>query len=220
MRFCMYAFLTIILGTSLGCKLIAEVSVNMTELLARTDKDLSGDLYIEVPRCSDYSDVLFKVRKSIPEAFRGAKYVECFKKNFDSLAHFKIPIDLRRNTFNMGESPNINLIFSNENELMVGLPRSLRKDMEQMMKDVIKSLDAKDMNILGSPDMKFNITVKNDTGNDFKFMGIAIYINDDYPYTYNEARSISGNSFVITLSDVSIRRAMKYGTTTLFRKLD
>lgn len=220
MRFSMYALLSTSLCLLSGCKLIAEVSISMNELLDRTEKDITGDLYIEVPRCSDYSDMLIEVKRSIPVIFKGAKYVECLKKDFESLAHFKIPIDLRKNTFDIEESSSINLVFNEENELMIGLPKSLRKEMEQKSRDFAKFLSGEDIKRIGAPEIKCNVTLRNDTGADFKFLGIAMYVNDRYPYTYNEAKSISGNSFVMTLSDVSVKRAMRYGTTTFFRKLD
>lgn len=216
MRFCVYVLLTIILSTSLGCKLTTEVSVNMTELLARTDKEMTGDLYVEVPSCDVYSDEFKRVRDNVPKLLGGAEYIECSRKNLDYLIHFKIPIHLRRNTqyMDMGESSNLNLIFNSENELMIGLPRSLRKGVAQMAYSNISETSS-----MFSSTPKFKVTIKNDTGRNFRFVGIASYIGES-PYTYNEARSIAGNSFVVTLSDVSIKRAIKYGITTFFKKLD
>lgn len=216
MRFSVYVILAIVISTLSGCKLTAEVSVNMTELLARTDKELKGDLYVEVPSCDVYSDEFKRVRNDVPKLLGGTEYIGCSKKKLDYLIHFKIPIHLRRNTeyMDMGESSNINLIFDDKNELTIGLPRSLRKDIAQMV--------WKDMSIISSMFSsvpKFKITLKNDTGRNFGFIGIASYVGES-PYTYTEARSIAGNSFVVTLSDVSIKRAMKYGLTTFFKKLD
>lgn len=218
MRFCMYAILAIVMSTSLGCKLIAEVSVNMTELLADRNKELIGDLYVEVPRCSDYSDVLSEARKSVPIVIKGAEYVKCFKKDPDSLAHFKIPIELSRNA-NIRQSPNINLIFNDNNELLMGWPVNRREEFLKIIRDISLATISEDIKKLGIPDIKFKVRIKNDTGSNFRFVGIASYIGET-PYTYNVARSIAGNSFVITLSDVSIDRAKRYGTTTFFKKLD
>ncbi len=218
MRFSIYYLLAIVLSTSLGCKLIAEVSVNMTELLADRNKELTGDLYVEVPRCSDYSDVLSEARKRVPIVIKGAEYVECFKKDMDSLAHFTIPIGLSRNA-NIRQSPNINLIFNDNNELLMSWPVNRREEFLKIIRDISLATISEDIKKLGTPDREFKVTIKNDTGRNFRFVGIASYIGET-PYTYNEARSIAGNSFVVTLSEVSMDRAVRYGTTTFFKKLD
>lgn len=213
MRFCMYA-MTLILVSTTGCKMTADISVKASELFARIDQDMIGDLYVEVSSCSDYKDSrkpsksILEIKETIPTVFEGARYVECFRKNFDSLAHFKIPVEFRKNTMNLGESSTVNLVFNSSKDLMIGIPRSLRNRIREMEKKSHRSVE-----------LKFNVQVENDTDSDFKFRGIAAYFGGR-PYTYHEALSISGNSFVITLSDVSVSRAMVYGTTTLFRKLD
>ena len=214
MRYFLCSSILVISGLITGCKFTTEVSVTMSELMERKNKDIIGDLYVEVPSCNDHRDSrnpsksVIEARESIPGVFKGARYVECFRKNFDSMAHFKIPMNIRPSLSNLNDLDHISIVFNADNELMVGMPYSLRKRIDDMRKRNLRSVD-----------LIVNINVKNDSGNDFNFMGIAAYFGGR-PYTYTEAISKSGNSFLVKLSDVSVSRIMQYGATTVFKKLN
>ncbi len=204
--------LTLLLATAVsGCKLTVEIPIKLTDLLTRKNKALIGDLYVEVSSCSDYEDsrnpskALIEVANTIPKVFKGAEYVECFRKNFDSLAHFKIPLDFRRDSLNLEKSSNINIIFSEEKVLDVGLPKSLRDNIEAMKKESLRSFD-----------LKFNINLENDTDESLILLGLAAYFNEK-PITLERLLGSPGKPIFITLSDVSVSRAMARGSVTVFR---
>ncbi|WP_157471905.1 DUF7424 family protein [Desulfuromonas sp. DDH964] len=73
-----------------GCKATVETEVSLKDILESKTKTITGDLFVEVAGCNDYKDSrqpsssLVKVQQTIPSIFPDAKYVECFRKEFDS----------------------------------------------------------------------------------------------------------------------------------------
>ncbi len=187
-----------------GCKAFVETEVKLSELLAAKTKDISGELYIEVSGCASYEDsrqesqALIKARNTIPQIFSGAKYVECFKKQFNSYAHFSLPIKLDKDKDGKFASDSLLNIVSNESGLLtVGIPSVINQRIEQLRKDSFGT---------ESFDLIFSIKVINDTGKDHPFKVISAYI-DDTPYVYGDLTSKAGGSFTVRLSDVSVDQA-------------
>jgi hypothetical protein len=189
-----------------GCKATVETEVKISDLLSSKTKDMSGDLYIEVSDCTSYEDSrqesesLIKIKNQTPQIFSGAKYVECFKKKFDSFAHFSIPMKLDKDKDGKLASDSLINIVSNEGGLLtIGIPPIINQRLEQLKKD---SYGTK------SFDLIVNINVINDTGKDYPFKVISAYI-DGEPYVYGELTVNSGGSFKVKLSDVSVDKAKK-----------
>ncbi len=59
---------------------------------------VKGNIDIEVSSCNDYEDSrkesknLIELKQKVPTIFKNAEYVECYRKKFDSYAHFTIPV--------------------------------------------------------------------------------------------------------------------------------
>ncbi|MDX7989238.1 hypothetical protein FE392_18310 [Xenorhabdus sp. 12] len=81
-----------------GCKVDVETKVNTDDLTSAEHKLVQGNINVEVSSCTNYEDSrqeskdLIKLKQQIPTIFADAKYVECYRKNFDSYAHFTIPV--------------------------------------------------------------------------------------------------------------------------------
>ncbi|OTA14597.1 hypothetical protein Xvie_03534 [Xenorhabdus vietnamensis] len=83
-----------------GCKVDIETKVNTDDLTSPEHKMVRGDIDIEVSSCNDYEDSrkeskkLIELKQKVPTIFRNAEYVECYRKKFDSYAHFTVPVDV------------------------------------------------------------------------------------------------------------------------------
>jgi len=104
-----------------GCKATVETEVSLTDIQQSESKLINGDLYVEVAACNSYedsrkpSDSLVRAKQNVPSIFNGAEFVECFSKEFDSFAHFSIPIALDKDEDGkMASDSHINLISNRE----------------------------------------------------------------------------------------------------------
>ncbi|MCP9268660.1 hypothetical protein M5U04_11280 [Xenorhabdus sp. XENO-1] len=83
-----------------GCKVDIETKVNTDDLTSVEHKMVRGDIDIEVSSCNDYEDSrkesknLIELKQKVPTIFHNSEYVECYRKKFDSYAHFTIPIEI------------------------------------------------------------------------------------------------------------------------------
>lgn len=83
-----------------GCKATVETEVGLKDILESKTKTIDGNLYVEVTGCNSYedsrkpSDSVIEAQQTIPRIFEDAEYIECFSKQFDSFAHFNIPVVL------------------------------------------------------------------------------------------------------------------------------
>lgn len=191
-----------------GCKATVNTQVNLTDLLSSKTKTISGDLYVVVPSCNNYedsrkpSDSLIKAQQTIPNIFTDAKYIECFSKEFDSMAHFSIPITLDKNDNGKLASPShVNIISNSKTLLTLGIPRSIHANMEKVKEDSFGT---------DTFELKVNIKIHNDTGKEFRFRVISAYISGE-PNVYSNLVVNANGQFVVTLSDVSVDQALQRG---------
>ncbi|EBI3714167.1 DUF7424 family protein [Salmonella enterica] len=83
-----------------GCKVDLSTTVDLADILSEQHKATTADLNFEVAACNDYqdsrkeSDSLVEMKAKVPTIFDGAEYVECYTQKFQSLAHFRIPVDV------------------------------------------------------------------------------------------------------------------------------
>ena len=197
-------FTLFILIALTGCKATVETEVKLSDLLSAKTKDISGNLYINVPSCTSYEDsrqeskTLIRAKSTIPQIFLGAKYIECFTKKLDSYANFALPMKLDKDKDGKLASDSLLNIVSNKGALlMVGIPQAINQKLEKLKKD---SFGTK------SFDLTVNVKVTNDTGKNHPFKILAAYI-DGVPYDYDNLESVAGESFVVKLSDVSVDKA-------------
>ncbi|OOE57264.1 DUF7424 family protein [Salinivibrio sp. IB282] len=195
-----------------GCKATVESEVSLKDILESKTKTISGNLYVEVASCNSYEDSrrlsnsVIEAQQTIPSIFADAKYIECFSKKFDSFAHFNIPVVLDKDKDGkMASDSHVNIISNSESLLTVGIPKSIKANMERVEENSFGA---------SSFDLKVNIKVNNDTGKEFPFKVIAAYV-EGQPYVYGDLTSKGDGAFVVTLSDVSVSRALENGTATV-----
>jgi len=192
-----------------GCKATVETEVSLKDILESKTKTIAGDLFVEVAGCNDYKDSrqpsssLVKVQQTIPSIFPDAKYVECFRKEFDSYARFSIPVFLDKDKDGkLASESHLNIISNADSLLMVGIPQNIKANMERVKNNSFGT---------SAFDLKVNIKVNNDTGKEFPFKVIAAYV-ENQPYVYGDLTSKGNGSFTVTLSDVSVSSALENGT--------
>ncbi|MFY1939502.1 DUF7424 family protein [Achromobacter xylosoxidans] len=190
-----------------GCKTTVETEVSLTDLLNSPTKQLAGNLLVEVPACQSHEDsrqpskVLLDVQQAVPGIFSDAKYVECYRKGFDSFARFSMPVFLDKDADGKLASPShINLVSNERGLLSVSVPDAVKAKISNAQKN----------SPVGKLDLKFAIRVKNDTGKEFPFSAVAVFI-DQAPVVFSNLTSKPDGSFLVTLSDVSAKSAVEKG---------
>lgn len=190
-----------------GCKTTVETEVNLSDLLSSPSKRLAGNLLVEVPGCQSHEDsrqpskVLVDVQQAVPGIFADAKFEECYRKGFESFARFSMPVFLDKELDGKLASPShVNLVSNERGLLSVSVPESIKSKLSSAQK----------RSPAGKLDLKFAIKVKNDTGKEFLFSALAVFV-DQSPHVFSELRSNPGGSFLVTLSDVSAKAAVENG---------
>ncbi|WP_353668589.1 hypothetical protein [Marinomonas sp. THO17] len=191
-----------------GCKSIIETEVKLSDLLNSPTKKITGDLYVSVAACSSYEDSRLEseaVRESkttVKDIFPEARYVECFQKKFDSLAHFNIPITLDKDDDSqLASNDSLNIISNKKELLKIAIPASINNRINKLEKSSFG---------MGDIELSVHIKVDNDLSTDHPFKVVSAYI-DDTPYVYGALSSKKGSSFDIKLSDVSVGQARLNG---------
>lgn len=191
-----------------GCKATVETEVSLRDILESQTKAIKGDLYVEVAGCNSHEDSrkpsnsVVKAQQTIPSIFADAKYIDCFSKKFDSFAHFQMQVVLDKDKDGkFASESHINIISNSESLLTVGIPQSIKTNMEN-----VKS------NSFGAStfELKVNIIINNDTGKEFPFRVISAFI-EGQPYIYGDLTAKNDSSFLVTLSDVSVGSALESG---------
>lgn len=192
-----------------GCKATVETEVSLKDILESKTKNINGHLYVEVAGCDSYEDSrkpsssVIKAQQTIPSIFNDAKYIECFSKEFDSFAHFSIPVTLDKDKDGkLASESHVNIISNSETLLMVGIPKSIKANMERVKSNSFS---------VTSFDLQVNIKINNDTGKEFPFKVISAYV-EGQPYIYGDLTSKNNGGFLVTLSDVSVSSALENGT--------
>ncbi|AVG38515.1 DUF7424 family protein [Achromobacter insolitus] len=190
-----------------GCKTTVETEVNLSDLLNSPTKQLAGNLLVEVPACQSHEDsrqpskILVDVQEAVPAIFSDAKYEECYRKGFESFARFSLPIFLDKDMDGkLASNSHINLISNEKGLLSVGVPDAIKAKINSAQKK----------SPVGKLDLKFAIKVKNDTGKEFPFSAVAVFVDQD-PYVFSNLTSKPNGSFLVTLSDVSAKSAVEKG---------
>jgi len=193
-----------------GCKVNVETELNLSDILRSKSKIITGNLYVEVAGCSSHEDSrnasrsVIKVGQTIPRVFKGAEYIECFTKKFDSFAHFSVPIAIDKDIDGKLSSEDYINIVSNEKRLLgVAIPEVIRQNLERVKSESFGA---------SSFDLSVKIRINNDIGKPFPFKVISAYI-DNKPYVWGELKSKEKGSFVVSLSDVSVDEALQNGVT-------
>lgn len=202
-----FALAVLFAATVAGCKTTVETEVSLTDLLSSPTKQLAGNLLVEVPACQSHEDsrqpskVLVDVQQAVPGIFSDAKFEECYSKGFDSFARFSMPVFLDKDEDGKLASPShINIVSNERGLLSVSVPEEIKKKIGSAQKK----------SPIGKLDLKFAIRVKNDTGKEFPFSAVAVFI-DNSPFVFSNLTAKANGSFLVTLSDVSAKAAIENG---------
>lgn len=211
-RLMIKCFLCLIIALLTGCKTEAEIPVRFSDFNAKSTHKIQGKLIVEIPACKDYnsdmpSDSLFKIKQKLPYVFKGAKFENCFEKNFSSYALFSFPVSILKSKTNLNMAQDtINISFdknkSGFESLFVFIPDKLRSSINKMIKSeiFIKKSDLKitfaldpegkkgSFQIIGgylnNKPVQFGIF--NNNGEKFKVTipsyGIDLLVSGDYKY--------------------------------------
>lgn len=196
-----------------GCENLLETEVKLSQLQSKQHYNIKGNLYVEVAACDDSSDSRIESRsikeskETIPTIFKDAIYVECFRKDFNSYAHFIIPIII--NNYIM--SNDYIHIITNDKIASLGLsvPSSIANKINRTVEKSFRIAD-----------FKLDVKIKfiNDTNDELPVVISSVYL-DDKPYASGETILNKQSSYMIKLSDVSIDSALKNSySLVLFKK--
>ncbi len=181
-----------------GCKTELSTSVSVNQLLSEQVKTVTSDLLVEVSACGDYKDSrqpsksLLDAQEKVPTIFANAEYVECFRQNMDSFAHFKVPVSVGNSSVT---GKGIHLYGSGADILVISVPKEMKKKINQ----VDSSMASK---------TKISINIKNDTDKVLKMTGLSAFLNDKEPMVISNFSLKVGSEIKLTLSNVSVASAL------------
>ncbi len=189
-----------------ACNANLETDIKISALLDETTETLDGRLTMEVAACQDYKDSrkpsssLIQMQQNIPGILEGAKFTECYSKNFKSYAEFLVPISLDKvEDQKLPSDTNFVILANNAPYTTFVIPKQLIQRIE----------NAKKSNPLASSvDLKVSFNITNDTDNDIPFRAYASYI-DGAPHIAQSMNFPAGASVKILLSDVSVDIALE-----------
>ncbi|WP_426575478.1 DUF7424 family protein (plasmid) [Xenorhabdus stockiae] len=131
-----------------GCKVDVETKVNTDDLTSVEHKLVKGNIDIEVSSCNDYEDSrkesknVIELKNKIPTIFKNAEYVECYRKKFDSYAHFTIPVAVGVSPEN-GLSHDADVFILSHQKTYAGalIPKDVLDRIKKAQKDMMGKLD-------------------------------------------------------------------------------
>ncbi|PHM33556.1 hypothetical protein Xmau_04515 [Xenorhabdus mauleonii] len=132
-----------------GCKVDVETKVNTDDLTSVEHKLVQGDINVEVSSCANYDDSrqeskdLINLKQKIPTIFTEAKYVECYRKNFDSYAHFTIPVavGVLPDGGQLGSKADVFILSHKEAYAGAVIPKNVLAKIKKAQKDMMGKLD-------------------------------------------------------------------------------
>lgn len=198
-----------------GCKVGVETYVNTDDLQSTEQKEVSADLNFEVASCSSSedsrveSDSLLKIKSKIPTIFKDAEYVDCYSKNFNSFAHFKIPVSVGVRQKDVPFKNDIYL-YSDGNILAgIGAKKELISRIKQAERDMPSGMD-------------FNITInviKGDSPLPKIVTVLGSFADKTYPVLVRNL-DFKIKKVPLTLSDVSVQSLLEDGAVPFMVKPD
>lgn len=210
-KYLMVAMATLLLS---GCKVDIKTSVNSDDLLVTDHKTVMADLNFEVASCSSSedsrqeSDELIKIKAKVPSIFHDAQYVECYRKSFDSFAHFKVPVSVGVRQKNAPFKDDLYLFSDGNIVAGIGAKRELISRIKTAEADMPDKLN-------------FNITVDVKKGSQPLPPAVTllgVYVQKDTPALVANVDFSKYDDLAFRLSDVSVDALMKYGTVPFLVK--
>ncbi|HEK3213102.1 TPA: hypothetical protein ACNV0S_001153 [Proteus mirabilis] len=193
-----------------GCKVDLETKINTDNLLSSEQNIVKGDINFEVSSCNDFEDSrkgsksLIELKNKVPEIFRDAEYVECYKQKLNSFAHFSIPVGVGKVEDGQNTVDTDLMVFSYK-EILAGVYAS---------EGVIKRIKQAEKN--SHQKMDFSISIILMPGNVKMDKVVALGVTFTGDTSKNDPVLISRIKFgnkplTFKLSDVSVNQLMQYG---------
>jgi hypothetical protein len=199
-KFYSLLLIMVILCSIIGCKTTIQTEVKSSVLRDNNIKSISGDMFIEIPSCSDFSDPtkpsdgLLKSQQVIPDIFKDATFCECFSQDFDTYAHYKIPIYIDRSVDGkLASAEHINIISNEAMVLGLGVPKCIKDKLQRHNEDATL--------------LDLNIKFVHDGQDKIVANIYSSYVNN-LPIIRNEC-TLSPGSYFIKLSNVSVDYAIE-----------
>jgi len=203
-------FLLLSVLVFVGCKSSIEIVLPMSAIQNKESQMHMGNIYVEISGCNDYEDSrkpsssLIEAQKLIPYLFGTATFVECFSKNYNSYAHFQIPIAVGFNENDVVKTKSaIGVRSTNGVLLQIEIPTTI----SQRILGEIEN----DFSMTSIDDFEITIGMHNDLGKDIKGMALDTYISGE-PHTWSTVILESEKTYNFKLSNVSTEYALKNGT--------
>ncbi|WP_340610356.1 DUF7424 family protein [Xenorhabdus bharatensis] len=184
-----------------GCKVDVETKVNTDDLTSVEHKLVKGNIDIEVSSCNDYEDSrkesknIIELKKKITTIFKNAEYIECYRKKFDSYAHFTIPVAV-------GVSPEKGL--SHDADVFI-LSHQKTYAGALIPKDVLDRIKKAQKDMMGKLDIRMTIILERGVKPVPTLINLGTYVtsakNKDYPVVASGINLAKEMKF--RLSDVS-----------------
>ncbi|EBU8699404.1 hypothetical protein INA60_001431 [Salmonella enterica] len=196
-----------------GCKVGVEADVNTDELQSTEQKEVSADLNFEVGSCSSSedsrveSDGLLKIKSKIPTIFKNAEYVDCYTKNFDSFAHFKIPVSVGVMQKDKPFKNDVYLYSYGSIMAGIGAKKELISRIRQAERDIPSGMD-------------FGITINVNKGTKpfpKTITLLGVFADKDYPVPVGNL-DFNMKKVALTLSDVSVQSLLEDGAVPFMVK--
>lgn len=212
-----YLILLLSLTCLISCKVSIETQIDISELTDGKNNEINSDLYVEVPTCNNFedsrkpSDSLIDAVQTVESTIKESKFVECFNKEFESFAHFKMPIAIDRIRDGKIASDDNIILLSNESIL-------LGAQIPPNLKNRIQKMESNSLGMHKLDNVKFKIKITNKNKKQFNYGAYSVFI-DGVPNVANKFTN-NGDSFEIILSDVSFNQAFNGRVSPILFLLD
>ncbi|MEX1216784.1 hypothetical protein [Saccharospirillum sp.] len=182
-----------------------STQVKLSQLLDDETHSQKADLLLEIPACSSYEDSrepsssLIEAEEMVPDVFADAVLIDCFSKEFDSYAHFEIPIHIVvAGKQTEAQSRNLQIIKDERRLLGINLPDGTQDRMNRV-RDRTMGATSMDLTVI--------IKVENDMESDWTFTALSTYI-DDTPAMLGQYTVKIDSTMSVRPSDVTIDLAL------------
>ncbi|MDE9429047.1 hypothetical protein KKJ17_07335 [Xenorhabdus bovienii] len=203
-----------------GCKVGLDTEVNLSDILAQEHKIVQGNLNVEVTSCSTSGDSrqesksLIEAKQKIPTIFKNAEFLECYRKDFDSFAHFTIPIDVGSVQDPINQQNTDVYIYSNKKQKII----AELKLTDALIGRINKA--KKDLSL-----MKFNFAVKiHRTKEPINVKALGVFMTSDKgqttPMVYEDFEWSKSKYATFKLSDVAVNSLLTKGKHPLLLEVD
>lgn len=195
-------FLLLCIAVLAACDIEVKTVLAVSDLRAQQDKGIAGTIVLEVPSCTDFedsrkpSDALLESVAIVERIFPDAQYKECYRKQMSAYAEFAVILNLSFDDEQI-DSERINLISGETILLGIYLPREILARLAQ----------AEERNFGLSFDFSFEITLDNDSQEDFDFMALGVFA-DSEPALFRSLSLRGGERLILKPSDVTIAEIM------------